>query len=162
MKKTCILYFILFTSCFITLNAEQLVSEISRGTLYAEYTEALAHDLGYYTMINSLRTRSAEYIRKLDYTIRSFVQDLRFRNKQLRANAYAYDLPEMLTNLERSFDAYFRALDITFILIGNEMDANDNTIEEKTEFIQHEMHRMQSSINTLISQSEVRFAQVLT
>jgi len=149
--------------CFSTVvPAEQSVKEIAKDTLYASFTEAVAHDAGYYHLLNSLRTRVAEYIRTLDFTIRNYIQNLRFINKQLQANAASYDLPEMLSNLEQVFDAYFRSLDITFIVISREMDENDDTDDEKLLFLQREMDRMTSGVDTLISQSEVRFAQALS
>lgn len=157
-KQTSIL--ILFFS--FALQAEESVKEIAKDTLYASFTEALAHDIGYYHLLNNLRTRVAAYIRRLDFAIRNYIQDLRFQNKQLRADAEAYDLPEMLSNLERVFDAYFRSLDSAFIIISREMDENDDTDDEKLRFLQREMDRMTTGVNKLIRESEVRFAQALS
>jgi hypothetical protein len=161
MKSYYYLLVLLCISFFITPKEEK-VSRIARGTLYAEFTKTLAHDMGYYYLLNSLSTRTAEYIRALDFNMRSYIQDLRFKNLQLRANAEAYNLGDMLTRLEESINAFFASADYAFIIIGNELDANDNTKEEKQAFIKREMDRLQKSVDTLINQSQTRFTQALT
>lgn len=154
MKK---ILLILFVFNYIYPFETTHLVDTSQKTLYNEYTESIANDINYYKLFRKLQAKASNHLRKIDRHIRNYIQDLNFNYKYHQALAYSRDLTRMLKNLEIKFIELFQAADESFLLVGTILDENDNTSNEKKQFITRAKRDLQQAVDKLIKESHARF-----